>query len=67
MQQILLNQPTRKSLFLNIGIFLLIQIVISFMVFGFGWDKGHNAAFIKRPYVAPSGAIVGSVWLVLYF
>ena len=60
------NQPTKKSLALNFGLFILIQIIISILVFGLGWDKGHNPAFINKPYVVPSGALVGSVWIVLY-
>ena len=60
------NQPNRKSLYLNFGLFVLIQIIISCLVFGLGWDKGHNPAFIQKPYIVPSGALVGSVWIVLY-
>ena len=60
------NQPTKKSLALNFGLFILIQIIISILVFGLGWDKGHNPAFINKPYVAPSGALVGTVWIALY-
>jgi tryptophan-rich sensory protein len=60
------NQPNKKSLALNFGLFLFIQIGISFMVFGLGWDKGHNPAFINKPYVVPSGALVGTVWIILY-
>jgi tryptophan-rich sensory protein len=60
------NQPTKKSLALNISLFLLIQIIISCLVFGLGWDKGHNPAFVKKSYVVPSGALVGIVWLILY-
>jgi len=66
MSRLILNQPTKKSLYLNFGLFVLIQLVISCLVFGFGWDKGHNPAFIKKPYIVPSGALVGSVWIVLY-
>lgn len=63
----ILNQPTKKALALNLGLFLLIQIIISCLVFGLGWDKGHNPAFVKKPYVVPTGALVGGVWLTLYF
>lgn len=63
----ILNQPTKKALALNLGLFLLIQVIISCLVFGLGWDKGHNSAFVKKPYVVPSGALVGGVWLALYF
>lgn len=62
----LFNQPTKKSLALNFGFFLFIQLVNSILVFGLGWDKGHNPVFVQRPYVVPSGALVGSVWIVLY-
>ena len=60
------NQPSKKSLFLNFSLFVLIQIIISCLVFGLGWDKGHNPAFIKKPYIIPSGALVASVWIILY-
>ena len=66
MNTFILNQPTKKSLLINIIIFLFIQIINSGLVFGLGWDKGHNPAFVQKPYVVPSGALVGSVWIVLY-
>ena len=66
MQLNLINQSSKKSLGLNIALFLLIQIINSFLVFGLGWDKGHNPAFVQKPYVEPSGALVGGVWLALY-
>jgi len=66
MSELILNQPSKKSLYLNFGLFVLIQIIISCLVFGLGWDKGHNPAFIQKPYIVPSGALVGSVWIVLY-
>ena len=66
MNTYIFNQPTRKALYLNFGLFILIQIIISCLVFGLGWDKGNNPAFIKKPYIVPSGALVGSVWIVLY-
>ena len=66
MRQNILNLPSKKSLAYNIVLFLLIQIIISFLVFGLGWDKGHNPAFVKKPYIIPSGAFVGSVWIILY-
>lgn len=67
MQVSLINHPSKKSLVLNIAVFLLIQILISFLVFGLGWDKGHNPAFVKKPYIQPSGLFVGIIWIVLYF
>ena len=66
MQLNLLNQSSKKSLALNIALFLLIQIINSFLVFGLGWDKGDNPSFVQKPYVEPSGALVGGVWLSLY-
>jgi len=66
MSELILNQPSKKSLYLNLVLFVLIQIIISYLVFGLGWDKGHNPAFIQKPYIVPSGALVGSVWIVLY-
>jgi tryptophan-rich sensory protein len=66
MRQNILNLPSKKSLAYNIALFLLIQIIISFLVFGLGWDEGHNPAFVKKPYIIPSGALVGSVWIMLY-
>lgn len=51
MSVLIFNQSTKKSLYLN---------------FGLGWDKGHNPAFIQKPYIVTSGASVGSVWTVLY-
>ena len=66
MSELIFNQPSKKSLYLNFGLFVLIQIIISCLVFGLGWDKGHNPAFIQKPYIVPSGALVGSVWIMLY-
>jgi tryptophan-rich sensory protein len=62
----LFNQPTKRSLALNFGLFVFIQLIISALVFGLGWDKGHNPAFVQKPYVVPSGALVGTVWVILY-
>ena len=61
-----LNLPSKKSLAYNFLLFLFIQIVISFLVFGLGWDKSNNPAFVQKPYVVPSGALVGTVWILLY-
>jgi len=66
MSTYIFNQPSKKSLYFNFGLFVFIQIIISCLVFGLGWDKGHNPAFIKKPYIVPSGAFVGSVWILLY-
>jgi len=66
MSELIFNQPSKKSLYFNFGLFVLIQIIISCLVFGLGWDKGRNPAFIQKPYIVPSGALVGTVWIVLY-
>lgn len=61
------NQSTRRAFVYNIGGFLIIQFIITIFIFGFGLDKGHNPAFIQKPYVAPPGALVAIVWLSLFF
>ena len=61
------NQPSKASLVLHVVLFFIVQIIITSLVFGLGWDAGSNPLYIQKPYVSPPGALVATVWIVLFF
>ncbi len=55
-----LNKPDRRSLILNILVALGVVLVINGLIFVLGWDRANATP------QSPPGALVGSVWVVLF-
>ena len=60
-----INKPGRKSLLLNLALFISLVLAMNSFIFGLGWDKISDAGSLRKPYISPSGEVIGSVWVIL--
>jgi tryptophan-rich sensory protein len=59
----ILNQPTRRSLTLNMVIALGSALVMNGLIFSLGWSSADN---ITPPSFAPPAFVIGLVWTILF-
>jgi len=59
----ILDDPTRRGLIANAAAFVVTALIVNGVIFALGWNF---SSAVDRPPLIPPGAVVGTVWTLLF-